>query len=85
MFAYAAENPEEAAEIVLENDATGAQTEKHQIRMVGEIIKLVDGSDGKLDTSAYDRTVKSLLAGGSDPVITKEPEGATSTAVTDKL
>jgi NitT/TauT family transport system substrate-binding protein len=84
-WAYAAENPEEAAEIVLENDATGAQTEKHQVRMVGEINKLVDGSDGKLDMAAYERTVKSLLAGGSDPVITKEPTGATSTAVTDKM
>ena len=84
-WAYTAEHPEEAAEIVLENDATGAQTEKHQVRMVKEISKLVDGSDGKLDMSAYDRTVKSLLSGGSDPVITKEPEGATSTAVTDKM
>ncbi|WP_417668474.1 ABC transporter substrate-binding protein [Roseibium sp.] len=84
-WAYAAENPEEAAEIVLENDATGAQTEKHQVRMVGEINKLVDGSDGKLDSAAYERTVKSLLSGGSDPVITEEPDGATSTVVTDKL
>lgn len=84
-WAYTAENPEEAAEIVLENDATGAQTEEHQIRMVGEIAKLVDGSDGKLDMEAYERTVKSLLSGGSDPVITKEPEGATTTVVTDKL
>nr|WP_085997594.1 ABC transporter substrate-binding protein [Polymorphum gilvum] len=84
-WAYAAENPEEAAEIVLENDATGAQTEKHQVRMVSEINKLVDGSDGRLDMEAYERTVKSLLSGGSDPVITKEPEGATTTVVTDKL
>ena len=84
-WAYAAENPDEAAEIVLENDATGAQTEKHQKRMVGEVVKLVDGSDGKLDMEAYERTVKSLLSGGSDPVITKEPSGATTTAVTDKL
>jgi len=84
-WAYTAEHPEEAAEIVLENDATGAQTEKHQIRMVSEIVKLVDGSDGKLDMDAYERTVKSLLSGGSDPVISKEPEGATSTAVTDKM
>jgi NitT/TauT family transport system substrate-binding protein len=58
---------------------------KHQIRMVGEINKLVDGSDGTLDMEAYERTVKSLLSGGSDPVITKEPEGATTTVVTDKL
>ena len=84
-WAYAAENPDEAAEIVLENDATGAQTEKHQKRMVGEVVKLVDGSDGKLDMEAYERTVKSLLSGGSDPVITKEPSGATTTVVTDKL
>jgi NitT/TauT family transport system substrate-binding protein len=84
-WAYAAENPDEAADIVLENDASGAQTEKHQKRMVGEVVKLVDGSDGKLDMSAYERTVKSLLSGGSDPVITREPSGATSTAVTDKL
>ncbi|MEH0070453.1 ABC transporter substrate-binding protein [Pannonibacter sp. Pt2-lr] len=84
-WAYASENPDEAADIVLENDASGAQTEKHQKRMVGEVVKLVDGSDGKLDMSAYERTVKSLLSGGSDPVITKEPSGATTTAVTDKL
>ncbi|MFN4010202.1 MAG: ABC transporter substrate-binding protein [Pannonibacter sp.] len=84
-WAYAAENPDEAADIVLENDASGAQTEKHQKRMVGEIVKLVDGSDGKLDMTAYERTVKSLLSGGSDPVISKEPSGATTTAVTDKL
>ncbi|MTH95018.1 ABC transporter substrate-binding protein [Roseibium sp. RKSG952] len=82
---YAAQNPEEAAEIVLENDATGAQTEKHQVRMVGEINKLVNGSDGTLDMDAYQRTVDTLLAGGSDPVITQAPQGATSTAVTDKM
>lgn len=84
-WSYSIENPEEAAEIVLDNDATGAQTEKHQIRMVGEINKLIGSSDGTLDMGAYERTVSSLLAGGSDPVITAEPEGAVSTVVTDKL
>ncbi|WP_408015348.1 ABC transporter substrate-binding protein [Roseibium limicola] len=84
-WSYAAENPEEAADIVLENDATGAQTEEHQIRMVKEIAKLVDGSDGTLDMDAYQRTVDTLLAGGSDPVITKEPSGATTTVVTDGM
>ena len=81
---YAEANPDEAAEIVLENDATGAQTEKHQKRMMGEIAKLTAGSDGALDPADYERTVKSLLAGGSDPVITKEPEGAWTHAITDK-
>lgn len=77
------ENPEEAAMIVLDNDATGAQTEKHQVRMVGEINKLTEGSDGTLDPADYERTVQTLLSGGSDPVITKEPEGAWTHVVTD--
>jgi NitT/TauT family transport system substrate-binding protein len=81
---YAEENPDEAAGIVLENDATGAQTEQHQKRMMGEIAKLTAGSNGALDPADYERTVKSLLSGGSDPVITKEPEGAWTHAVTDK-
>ncbi|MEO0960338.1 MAG: ABC transporter substrate-binding protein [Pseudomonadota bacterium] len=81
---YAEENPDEAAEIVLENDATGAQTEKHQKRMMGEIAKLTAGSDGALDPADFDRTVETLLAGGSDPVITKKPEGAWTHAITDK-
>ncbi|MEM6619984.1 MAG: ABC transporter substrate-binding protein, partial [Pseudomonadota bacterium] len=34
---WAEENPEEAAMIVLDNDQTGAQTEQHQVRMMGEI------------------------------------------------
>ena len=43
-----ASNPTEAAKIVLDNDATGAQTEKHQVRMMGEINKLTAGTDGTL-------------------------------------
>jgi len=80
---YAKEHPDEAAEIVLENDDTGAQTEKHQKRMMGEIAKLL-GDGPALDEEAYQRTVKTLLEGGSDPVITKEPEGAWTHDVTDK-
>ena len=81
---YAEENPDEAAEIVLENDSTGAQTEKHQKRMMGEIAKLTAGSNGALDPADYDRTVKALMSGGSDPVISKEPEGAWTHDITDK-
>ena len=81
---WAREHPEEAAKIVLDNDATGAQTEKHQVRMMGEINKLTEGSDGTLDTAAADRTVETLLGGGSDPVITKKPEGAWTSAVMDE-
>ncbi len=80
---YAEANPDEAAEIVLENDASGAQTEKHQKRMMGEIAKLTAGSNGALDPADYERTVATLLAAGSDPVITKAPEGAWTSEITD--
>jgi NitT/TauT family transport system substrate-binding protein len=81
----ARQNPDEAAKIVLANDTTGAQTEKHQRRMMGEIAKLLDTGSGKLDPADYDRTVATLLAGGSDPVITRKPVGAWSHAVYDAM
>jgi NitT/TauT family transport system substrate-binding protein len=81
---YAEENTDEAAMIVLDNDETGAQTEAHQKRMMSEIAKLTAGSNGALDMADYDRTVATLLAGGSDPVISKAPEGAYTMAITDK-
>ena len=83
-FDWARENPKAAALIVLDNDMTGAQTEKHRVRMMGEINKLTAGSSGKLDPADFDRTVNTLLSGGSDPVITKAPTGAWTHAVTDK-
>jgi len=52
--------------------------------MMGEIAKLL-GDSPKLDEAAYSQTVDSLLQGGSDPVITKEPEGAFTHEITDKL
>ena len=81
---WAEENPNAAADIVLDNDATGAQTEKHQRRMMGEIAKLTAGSNGALDPADYERTVATLMKGGSDPVITKKPEGAWTHMITDK-
>ncbi len=80
---WAEENPEDAAMIVLDYDETGAQTEQHQIRMMGEVAKLTAGSNGALDPADYQRTVDTLLAGGSDPVITKAPEGAYTLDITD--
>ena len=81
---YTEENPDEAAEIVLENDETGAQQEHHQQRMAREIAKLTAGSNGALDPADYERTVETLLTGGDDPVISAKPEGAWTHAVTDK-
>ena len=85
---YAVANPDEAAAIVLENDETGAQTEGHQKTMMQEIAKLVGENPkgtGWLDDAAAERTVETLMSGGSDPVITKKPEGAWTTKVTDAM
>ena len=81
---YAEANADEAAMIVLENDETGAQTETHQKRMMSEVAKLTAGSNGALDPADYERTVAALMSGGSDPVITKAPEGAWTHQITDK-
>ena len=81
---YAQSHPDDAVKIVLDNDASGAQTEDHQKHMMGDVNKLTAGSTGVLDPADYQRTVKVLLSSGSDPVITKQPEGAWTHAVTDK-
>jgi NitT/TauT family transport system substrate-binding protein len=82
---WARENDKEAAKIVIAADTTGAQTLHHQEQMMGEIAKLLDPGNGKLDPKDYDRTVAELLSGGSDPVITKKPEGAWTHAVYDAI
>jgi NitT/TauT family transport system substrate-binding protein len=81
-WAYALENPEEAAQIVVDSDETGAATLDHQLYMVGEVSKLVDATDPALDIATYERTVKALL---DQKIITAEPSGAYSTAITDAL
>ena len=85
---YAAEHPDEAADIVLENDDTGAQTEKHQRRMMREINKLVGNQPqgiGYLIPADYNRTVKVLMSSDSTPVITKKPKGAWSHIIWDAM
>jgi NitT/TauT family transport system substrate-binding protein len=77
---WAEENPDAAADIVLENDETGAQTQNHQRRMMGEIAKLTAGSNGALDVAAYERTVGIVLEGG---VISAAPTGAWTSVITD--
>jgi NitT/TauT family transport system substrate-binding protein len=74
-WAWAQDNVDAAADIVLENDATGAQTEKHQRRMMAEINKLTING-GKLSIVDYERTVLTLLNVSSNPVISAEPSGA---------
>jgi NitT/TauT family transport system substrate-binding protein len=82
---YAKANPDEAATIVLDADTTGAQTEAHQKRMMGEIAKLL-GDGPRLAPADYDRTVQTLLSSGGDsPVISRAPTGAWSHAVVDAI
>ena len=82
---YAEENPDEAANIIIEYDDTGAQTLEHQQYMMGEVAKLTAGSDGALDVADYTETVNTLLSAVSpdNPAITKEPEGAYTLEITD--
>jgi len=84
---YAEANPDEAAQIVVDADETGAQTLDHQKYMMGEVAKLTAGSNGALDPADYDETVATLLAAISaeNPAITKKPEGMAWTHdITDK-
>ena len=82
---WAKKNDKEAAKIVIAADTTGAQTLHHQEQMMGEIAKLLGNDNGKLDVKDADRTVAELLSGGSDPVITKKPEGAWTHGVYDAM
>jgi len=81
---YAIKHQEEAVKIVLDNDASGAQTKQHQTTQMLEIAKLVEGSKlGFLEPKSYDRTVTTLMTGKSDPVISKKPQGAWTHKVWD--
>src|SRR6201987_281879 len=82
---YAKAHPDEAVKIILAADSTGAKTEKDQKRMMGEVGKLLAAPHASPDARDYDRTVATLMAGGSDPVITKKPDGAYSFAVYEAM
>ena len=73
----AVKNPAEAAKIVVAADSSGSATEKVQLRQMENIAKLIGSAGtpklGYLEPSAYERTVKVLMTGGSSPVIKKDP------------
>jgi NitT/TauT family transport system substrate-binding protein len=84
---YAVDHQDEAVKIVMDNDTAGAQTAAHQKRMMSETAKLVVPAPhglGYLDEADYSRTIAELMSGMSDPVITKQPQGAWTHAVWDK-
>ena len=80
---YAENNTAEAAQIVVDNDDSGSQTVDANTIQMGEIAKLTAGSNGALSEADFDRTVSSLMTGGSDPVITAMPKDAWTHLVTD--
>ena len=82
---YAEEHPDEAAQIIIDNDESGAQTLDHQKYMMSEVAKLTAGSNGALDPADYEETVATLLSAVSpeNPAITKAPEGAYTLDITD--
>ncbi|MBH2020163.1 ABC transporter substrate-binding protein [Polaromonas sp.] len=73
----AVKNPEEAAKVVVAADMSGSATLKVQKRQMENVAKLITAANtpkmGYLEPAAYERTVKVLLAGGSSPVIKKDP------------
>lgn len=79
----AVKNPEEAAKIVVAQDASGSATLAVQKRQMENIAKLISNANtpkiGYLDPAAYQRTVKVLMSGGSAPVIKKDPGTAAMT------
>ena len=72
----AVKNPDEATKVLVENDKTGKMLFKLQRRQMENIAKLVGNADnakfGYLDQSAYSRTVKILMAGGSNALLKKD-------------
>jgi NitT/TauT family transport system substrate-binding protein len=86
-WAYARDHADEAAQIVVDADDSGAATLDHQKYMMGEVNKLTAGTTGALDENDYKQTVATLLASskGANPAITKEPTGAFTHEITDKL
>jgi len=73
----AVKNPAEAAKIVVAADPSGSATLKVQQRQMENVAKLISTAGtakiGYLEPAAYERTVKVLMAGGSSPVIKKDP------------
>jgi NitT/TauT family transport system substrate-binding protein len=86
---YAVAHPDEAAQIVVDADDSGAATLDHQKFMMAGVAKLVDPGTGALNADDYKESVATLLAaakGDANPAITKEPDaGATTSEITDKI
>jgi NitT/TauT family transport system substrate-binding protein len=79
----AVKDPEGAAKAVLAADTSGSSSLKVQKRQMENVAKLISNAGtkkiGYLEPAAFERTIKVLLTGGSDPVIKKDPGKAAYT------
>ena len=79
----AVKDPEGAAKAVLAADSSGSSSLKVQKRQMENVAKLISNAGtkkiGYLEPAAFERTIKVLLTGGSDPVIKKDPGKAAYT------
>ena len=87
---YAVAHPDEAAQIVVDADDSGAATLDHQKFMMAGVAKLIDATgNGALDDAAYKESVATLLSAAKadeQPAITKEPDAdAVTHVITDKV
>ena len=73
---YALANPDEAAQIVVDN---GGQDLNHQKYMMGEVAKLTAGGNGVLNEAAYERTAKAVV---DQKIISTPPSGAWTHEIT---
>jgi NitT/TauT family transport system substrate-binding protein len=68
---------------VLAADTSGSSSLKVQKRQMENVAKLISNAGtkkiGYLEPAAFERTIKVLLTGGSDPVIKKDPGKAAYT------
>ena len=73
----AVKDPEAAAKAVVAADTSGSSNLKVQKRQMENVAKLISNAGtpkiGYLEPAAFERTIKVLLTGGSDPVIKKDP------------
>jgi NitT/TauT family transport system substrate-binding protein len=82
-WSWAIDHPDEAVRIVLANDPTRTETERHQTRMMTEISKLITESSnplGYLNPADYEKAVADLLAAPAS-IISRRPEGAWTHAI----
>jgi len=79
----AVKDPEGAAKAVLAADTSGSSSLKVQKRQMENVAKLISNAGtkkiGYMEPAAFERTIKVLLTGGSDPVIKKDPGKAAYT------